>query len=104
MRSLPIIFTKEASVDLRNEFIYIFSASTSSVTARRYISRIRQRCESIGHAPNGGRDRSDFRPAMRSVPFEASAEIFYVVEAKRVRIARIFFHGQNYETIMRGAD
>ncbi|RWM92906.1 MAG: type II toxin-antitoxin system RelE/ParE family toxin [Mesorhizobium sp.] len=40
-------------------------------------------------------------PGLRTVPFEHSAIIAYVVEGDLVRIVNIFYGGRDYETLMR---
>lgn len=39
---------------------------------------------------------------LRTVPFEHSAVICYLVEADEVLITNIFYGGQNFEAILRG--
>ncbi|WP_363215994.1 hypothetical protein [Mesorhizobium sp.] len=40
-------------------------------------------------------------PGLRTVPFEHSTVIAYVVEGDFVRIVNIFYGGRDYETLMR---
>jgi toxin ParE1/3/4 len=40
---------------------------------------------------------------LRTVPFEHSAIITYVVDGDLVRIVNIFYGGRDYETLMRDA-
>ncbi|KRB22918.1 hypothetical protein ASE05_14780 [Mesorhizobium sp. Root172] len=56
----------------------------------------------MGNAPRGGRSRDDIVPGLRTVPFEHSAVIAYVIEGDVVRIVNIFYGGRDYETLMRG--
>ena len=46
--------------------------------------------------------RDDLGTGFRSVPFERSAIIFYVVEPEQVFITNIFRRGRDYEAILRG--
>ena len=102
MRSFLVSYSDAANEDLRRAYRYIYTASTSSKTAQRYLNRVRRRCDNIGMAPYLGKDRSDLQPGIRSIPFEASAEIFYFVDSEAVRIARVFFNGQDYERALGG--
>jgi toxin ParE1/3/4 len=63
------------------------------------VERIRTRCEKIGNAPHGGRQRDDLAPGLRLVPFEHSAVIAYVVEDAQVRVTNIFYGGRDYEAL-----
>ncbi|WP_318012664.1 type II toxin-antitoxin system RelE/ParE family toxin [Mesorhizobium sp. BR1-1-14] len=55
----------------------------------------------IGNAPRGGRLRDDIVPGLRTVPFEHSAVIAYLIESDIIRIVNIFYSGRDYETLMR---
>jgi toxin ParE1/3/4 len=68
---------------------------------RRFIQRIRDRCERIGAAPMGGRPRDDLSPGLRTTPFERSVVIAYVVEGGAVQITNIFYGGRDYEALYR---
>lgn len=100
MRTLPVTFRPEALDDLEDAFLYTLEKSQHIGTAVGYAERIRARCLSIGDAPHGGRPRNDLFPGLRTIPFERSAVITYVVEDDRVRIFNIFVGGRDYETIM----
>jgi toxin ParE1/3/4 len=39
---------------------------------------------------------------LRTVPFEKSAVIAYVVDGERVQITNIFYGGRDYEALYRG--
>jgi toxin ParE1/3/4 len=66
------------------------------------VLRIRERCARIGDAPHGGRPRDDLAAGLRTVPFEKSAVIAYVVDGERVQITNIFYGGRDYEALYRG--
>jgi len=55
----------------------------------------------IGNAPHGGRSRDDIMPGLRTVPFEHSAVIAYIVDDGLVCIVNIFYGGRDYEALMR---
>ena len=96
MRALQVRYSVRANQDLQKEFEYIVSASGSTQTALRYISRIKERCEALGFTPLIGTDFSSLQKNIRSVAFERRAQIFYRVEEAQVLITRVYFNGQNY--------
>jgi toxin ParE1/3/4 len=104
MQRLEVRFRPEAIRDLTAIFHYVFELSRSFETSRKFVQRIRDRCDSIGNVPHGGRPRDDLEPSLRTVPFERTAVIAYKVEDDRVRITNIFYGGRNYETLYRRAD
>ncbi|RWQ49071.1 type II toxin-antitoxin system RelE/ParE family toxin [Mesorhizobium sp.] len=79
---------------------YLLESSGSKNIADGLVDRIKQRCQSIGNAPRGGRSRDDIAPGLRTVPFEHPA-ITYVVDDDLVRIVNIFYGGRDYEALMR---
>ncbi|MCZ8544802.1 type II toxin-antitoxin system RelE/ParE family toxin [Mesorhizobium qingshengii] len=101
IRRLEVEYRESASDDLANIFTHIAEATGSSDVALRFVLRIEDRCQSIGNAPRGGRSRDHIVPGLRTVPFEHSAVIAYIVEDDLVRIVNIFYGGRDYETLMR---
>ncbi|SDA42792.1 type II toxin-antitoxin system RelE/ParE family toxin [Mesorhizobium qingshengii] len=101
IRRLEVEYLESASADLTNIFTHIAEATGSPDVALRFVLRIEDRCQSIGNAPRGGRSRDDIVPGLRTVPFEHSAVIAYIVEDDLVRIVNIFYGGRDYETLMR---
>ena len=99
MQRLRVEFRPSANVDIAAIFEYIFEASRSSAVAGRFVRRIRDRCERIGDVPLGGRPRDDLAPGLRTVPFERSAVIAYIVEGGAVQITNIFYGGRDYEAL-----
>ncbi len=74
---------------------WLASDGASTRAVRAYIGRIRSRYGRIGLAPLGGGVREEFGRAVRSVPFERTATIYYRVEADRVLILRILRRGRD---------
>ena len=101
IRRPEVEYRESASDDLTNIFTHIAEATGSPDVALRFVLRIEDRCQSIGNAPRGGRSRDDIVPGLRTVPFEHSAVIAYIVEDDLVRIVNIFYGGRDYETLMR---
>jgi toxin ParE1/3/4 len=83
--------------------MFVLSLSQSPVTARRYVGRIRSRCERIGDAPYGGVLREDLAPGLRMVSFEHSAIVLYVVDGSGVEITNIFYGRRNYAALFNSA-
>ncbi|TGV31912.1 type II toxin-antitoxin system RelE/ParE family toxin, partial [Mesorhizobium sp. M8A.F.Ca.ET.142.01.1.1] len=73
---------------------YILESGGSETAANGFIDRIRERCQSIGNGPRGGRLREDLMPGLRTVPFEHSALIAYVIEGDSVFIVNVFYGGR----------
>ncbi|TGD98634.1 type II toxin-antitoxin system RelE/ParE family toxin [Methylobacterium nonmethylotrophicum] len=102
MRRLPVTYRAEANADLRDIFRVVLRASRNLKTTRAFVQRIKDRCERIGDAPQGGRPRDDLEPGLRTVPFEHTALIAYRVEPGRVRITNVFYGGRDFEALYRG--
>lgn len=104
VRRLPVAYRTEAQNDLHDIFRVILLASRNLPTSRRFVQRIKDRCERIGDAPRGGRPRDDLEPGLRTVPFEHKAVIAYRVEPDRVRITNVFYGGRDFEALYRSHD
>lgn len=101
LRRLEVRYRPEAVDDLESIFFHVLGASFSVSIAAGFVERMRQRCERIGDAPHGGRPRDDLYPGLRTVPFERTAVIAYLVEDHCVRITNVFYGGQDYEALYR---
>ncbi|KQO54292.1 MULTISPECIES: type II toxin-antitoxin system RelE/ParE family toxin [unclassified Methylobacterium] len=104
MRRLPVSFRPDALDDLGDIFRFVREASGSVSVAASFVRRIKFRCDRIGDAPPAGRPRDDLVSGLRTVPFERSAVIAYLVEDDRVRITNIFYGGKDYEALYRRSD
>ena len=101
IQRLVVALSENAISDLEAIGSYILEASGSENVANGFVDRIRERCQSIGNAPRGGRSRDDISLGLRTVPFEHSAVIAYVIESDAVLIINIFYGGRDYEALMR---
>lgn len=101
MKRLAVALTEEAIADIDFIAAYVADSSSSLSTARRYVDRIYARCSKIGDVPRGGRPRDDLLPGLRTVPFERSAIICYLVEENRVLITSVFHAGRDFEALLR---
>ncbi len=104
IQRLPVVLNESALLDLQNIASYIFDQGGSARTALNFTDRIKDRCQRIGDAPRGGRPRDDLLPGLRTIPFEHSAMIAYVVEQDTIRIINIFYGGRDFETLLRGEE
>jgi toxin ParE1/3/4 len=95
-----LTYLARAVDDLEN--IYQFIAQDSPIRAHRFVGRIQQRCDLLRDAPEQGRLRPDLRNGLRVVPYGRSVVIAYQVTADAVEVLRVFYGGQDYETIMGG--
>lgn len=101
MRRLKVILREEAIADLAEIYHHIARVSGSRGTAIGFVRRIKARCRRIGLVPMGGMARSDLRPGLRTVPFEHTAVIAYVVEDDQVSVTNVFYGGRDYEALYR---
>ncbi len=104
MRQLKVVLREEAIADLADIYNHIARVSGSPVTAIGFVRRIKARCQRIGNVPMGGIARDDLQPGLRTVPFEHSAVIAYVVEDDQVSITNVFYGGRDYEALYRGIE
>jgi toxin ParE1/3/4 len=95
-----LIYRARAQEDL--EAIYRFIAQDSPARAFSFIDQIQERCDLLRDSPEQGRARHDLRPGLRVVPFGRSVVITYQVTGDTIEVLRIFYGGQDYETIMSG--
>ncbi len=101
IQRLKVEYRQSARDDLANIFRYIVEASGNPQAALKFVLRIEDRCRSIGNAPRGGRLRDDILQGLRTVPFEHSAVIAYVIESDAVLVVNVFYGGRDYETLIR---
>ena len=98
---LPVRLRDSALDDLREIADYIYGASGSAKTAKQYANRLRQRCLNIGNAPRSGRPRDDLVQGLRTIAFERTALICYIVTEDRIWITNIFYGGRDFEAMLR---
>lgn len=104
MKRLEVVYREDASLSFEAIASFIIINGASIETAERFIARIKARCERIGDVPLGGRPRDDLSPGLRTVPFEDSAVIAYIVLEDRVEIVDIFYGGRDYEALYHEPD
>ena len=102
MKILPVRWSNQGELDLVDIADDIEAATSSARLAIRYAARIEERCRRIGNAPHSGRPRDDLAAGLRTIAFEKSALICYVIEEDTVWITNIFRRGRDFEAILRG--
>ena len=101
IRRLEVEYRQSARDDLADVFSFIVENGASPDVALKFVLRIEDRCQKIGDAPRGGRPRDDLLPGLRTVSFEHSAVIAYVIEQDVVWISNIFYGGRDFEALLR---
>ncbi|WP_352804860.1 type II toxin-antitoxin system RelE/ParE family toxin [Mesorhizobium sp. M0909] len=86
IRRLEVEYREDAKNNLADIFRHIVEAGGNPDVALKFVLRIEDRCQNIGNPLRGGRPRGDIAPGLRTVPFEHSAIIAYVVDDDVVRI------------------
>lgn len=71
--------------------------------ADRTVAAIRAYLGGFGTVPHRGTRRDDLMPGLRIVPFKRRTAIAFTIDddARTVRILRVFYGGQDYESVLR---
>jgi toxin ParE1/3/4 len=93
-----LIYRPLAEEDL--EAINSLIAQDSPARAFNFVEHIQQRCDLLCDFPEQDRKRPDLRPGLRVIRYGRSVVIAYQVADDTIEILRIFYGGQDYETIM----
>ena len=102
MRKFELSFRPLAEADLFGLYRYIAQEAGHEV-AGAYIDRIEAACKALVTFPRRGTRRDEIRPGLRTMGFERRATIVFQVRRAEVMIVRIFYGGQDYEHMLRGA-
>lgn len=98
MRRARVSYRPDALTDLENIYRFVADGSRSHSVAAGFVTRIMARCRRIGDVPLGGRLRADLAAGLRTVPFERSVVIAYLVR-EDVEITNVFYGGRDYEAL-----
>ncbi|MEW9835977.1 type II toxin-antitoxin system RelE/ParE family toxin [Mesorhizobium marinum] len=101
MRRLDVEYRQSAQNDLADIVRFLVENGASIDVALKFVLRIEDRCQRIGDAPHSGRPRDDLMPGLRTVPFEHSAVIAYIIVGDVVCILNIFYGGRDFEALYR---
>ncbi|CAN5633497.1 type II toxin-antitoxin system RelE/ParE family toxin [soil metagenome] len=92
-----ILFTPIATEDLRQIWIYI-AENAGSETANRFLSEIKNKCETIAEFPESGRARHEFLINLRSFPFKKYV-VFYLPLKDGIEVLRIIHGSRDIEQV-----
>jgi toxin ParE1/3/4 len=95
-----IVFRAAAERDLAKLYRDIRDQRGGPAVAIDYIRRIRSYCGGFAEFPERGMKRDDIRPGLRIVGFERRVAIAFTFDDHHVRIARIFYGGRNYDSLL----
>lgn len=73
--------------------------------ADRTVDAIRTYIRGLCSMPHRGTRRDDLRPGLRVVPFRKRTVVAFEIDesARIVRVLRVFYGGQDYESVIRSA-
>jgi len=100
MKRFEVEFLPQAAAEPLGLYDFIAQISGRGI-AEGYLRRIEATCESLGRFPHRGTARDDIRPGFRTMGFERRATIAFQIQGGKVLIARIFYGGRDYETLLR---
>lgn len=100
MKRYTVRFEPEARVDLDDIYFWIAEHGGVAV-ADRFTERLRTYCESLDVFPMRGSALDYAKPGARTVTFEQSVQIAFVVGDGRVDILRMTYRGRAVETLLR---
>jgi toxin ParE1/3/4 len=101
IRRLDVEYRQTAQYDLASIFGFLVENGAGVEVALGFVLRIEDRCQKIGDAPRIGRQRDDLLAGLRTVPFEHTAVIAYVLERDTVWITNVFYGGRDFEALLR---
>lgn len=99
IQRLEVQIEAEADDNLFEIWMFIVESSGNEKIADTFIERIRERCFRIGDIPRQGKPRDDLYQGLRTIPFERSAVIAYLIDGDMVRITNIFYGGRDFEAL-----
>ena len=100
MKKFEVSFRPLAEADLFGLYRFIAEEAGHGV-AGAYIDRIEAACRALETFPWRGTRRDDIRRGLRTMGFERRATIVFQVRRAQVVIVRIFYGGQDYESVLR---
>ena len=100
MKSYTVSFRVAADQDLDALSDFIEEQSGHTV-ADRFIERIEAACLALENFPKRGKAWDEIRPGLRTVGFERTVTIAFVVTGNAVVITRIFYRGRDFEALLR---
>lgn len=95
-----IVLTPEAEAQLDALYVYL-AGEASLAIATRYIEAVLEKIAGLAEFPHRGTPRDDIQAGMRTIPFRRRLTIAYVASTEVVRIAGVFYAGQDFEARLR---
>ena len=96
--SRKITFRPKAELDLSDIDAYISRESPERAYA--FVTRIRERCESLAQFAEQGTVRDDLGPGLRMLGLERRVTIAFRILPDRVQVVRIFYGGRYGERLL----
>lgn len=94
-----LVFRHQALADL--DAIYDYIAPDNPHRAATFVQDILTRCRGLCTHPEMGPARPDIAPALRVLAVLGRVIVCYRIAENEVAVLRVFYGGQDFETIMR---
>ena len=95
MISYDVQFSPHALKQLERIYCYV-AGKSSPVTALRFVSSIKDHCQTLSLIPYRGVPRDDIWPGLRLIGFQQSINIVFKITEESIIIVGIYYGGQNY--------
>ncbi|MCB8882399.1 type II toxin-antitoxin system RelE/ParE family toxin [Acidisoma cellulosilytica] len=95
---MRVLFTPRAETHLSKIYDYVALHSNED-RAGAFVRRIIAYCGGFATFPERGARRDDLLPGLRTIGFERSITIAFIVMPTAVLIEGIHYGGQDYETV-----
>ncbi len=99
---LELVYRPAAVADL--DGIYDYIAADHPDRALSFVAEIRARCRPLTEFPELGVARPDLGHEIRIYPMRRRVIVAYRYTTVQLVITRVFYGGQDYETILRSGD
>jgi toxin ParE1/3/4 len=99
MKRRTVAFSPASNRDLLRVYEWIADGGSEAI-AKEYTDRIVAWCMDLDLASERGQRRDDLRKGLRIAGFERRVTIAFTVEESRVTILRVFFGGQDWESMV----
>jgi toxin ParE1/3/4 len=104
MQHYAIVFSPRAEHQLANLYTFIAERSGENL-AEKYVGEIVADCRSLTIFLERGARRDDIRPGLRVKGYARRVTIAFSIDNanKKVAVHGVFYGGQDFETVLRGA-
>ncbi|MCB8875227.1 type II toxin-antitoxin system RelE/ParE family toxin [Acidisoma silvae] len=94
---MRVLFTARAEAHLDVIYAYI-ARQAGEARADAFVQRIIDYCAGFAIFPERGTCRDDLVPGLRTIGFERSVTIAFLIVPDTVLIEGVYYGGQNYES------